>query len=57
MRGNDFGDYGIGLVLYFKFLKFMILLFLACSIFSIPSFVIFSGGYNPFTTDKVDSYY
>jgi len=44
MRGSEFNDYGVGVVLYFKFLKFLTLLFLFMTVMSCPSYLFYFNG-------------
>jgi len=44
-RKNDIQEFGIGLVLYFRFIKFLIYLFAWCTLLSIPSFIFFGSAY------------
>jgi hypothetical protein len=43
-RKSDFKEYGIGIVLYFKMLKYITILFLALSVMSVPIFTIYASG-------------
>ena len=37
-------DFGIGVTLYFKMLKFLIIMFIVAIIFNIPLFVLYNAG-------------
>jgi len=41
---SSFDEYGVGLVLYFKFLKFLIVLFFLLSIGSTPAYYFYFNG-------------
>ncbi|CDW82979.1 UNKNOWN [Stylonychia lemnae] len=43
-RQSDIHQYGIGITLYFKMLKFLVILFTMASIINIPMFVLYSAG-------------
>lgn len=42
---GDFDIFGVGIVLYFKFMKMMICLFFLFSILSVPAYLFFISGY------------
>jgi hypothetical protein len=42
---GDFDIFGVGIVLYFKFMKLMILLFFLFTLFSIPAYLFYISGY------------
>ena len=44
-RHTHLADFGVGVVLYFKFLKSLLWIFLVMSVLSIPSLIIYSSGY------------
>ena len=48
-RQSDLSEYGVGIVLYFQFLKYLAALFLLLTILSLPSFLCFSFGTTPGT--------
>lgn len=48
-------ELGLGLSLYFKTIKQLIIFFILCTILSIPSFVFFSTGQDEITKDWLDS--
>lgn len=43
-RKSDFSDFGIGITLYFKMIKYLIYLFLILSMLSVPVFIIYWSG-------------
>ncbi len=43
-RASDFTTYGVGITLYFQFLKFLATIFFVMSIVSIPAYIFFSSG-------------
>mmetsp|Transcript_2180 Transcript_2180/g.3244 ORF Transcript_2180/g.3244 Transcript_2180/m.3244 type:complete len:222 (+) Transcript_2180:708-1373(+) len=49
MRKSDFREYGVGIVLYFQFLKFVICFLFIFTVLSIPNFLLFY--YGPVTAD------
>jgi hypothetical protein len=50
MRQSDFAEYGMGMVIYFQFLKFMATMYCVMTVISIPSMVFYFSG-NP--TDRL----
>jgi len=44
MRESDFREMGVGISVYFKFLKFMMLLFLWFTVLSIPAYFFYYTG-------------
>jgi hypothetical protein len=45
-RASDFTTYGVGMTLYFQFLKFLSLMFLIMTVISAPAYIFFASG-NP----------
>ena len=43
-RQTDLSPYGVGISLYFQFLKHMVYLFFLCTLFSLPSYMFFFSG-------------
>ena len=43
-RKTDLNDYGVGIVLYYQFLKYLGIMMLIASILSIPSYLLFYHG-------------
>lgn len=43
-RASDFTTYGVGITLYFQFLKFLATMFLIMTVVSIPAYIFFSSG-------------
>lgn len=48
MRNNDMNAYGVGIVLYFQFLKYVGIVMFVLSLISVPSFLIFMNGTNQY---------
>jgi len=44
MRESEFSPYGVGVTLYFQFLKFLSSLFLIMIILSLPAYIFFYNG-------------
>ena len=44
MRKTDYGVYGVGVVLYFQFLKYLCVMMFLFTILSVPSYLMFSNG-------------
>jgi len=49
-RASDFTTYGVGITLYFQFLKFLATIFLIFSLISGPAYIFFASG-NPSRED------
>ena len=49
-RASDFTAYGVGITLYFQFLKFLAIMFLIFSLVSGPAYIFFASG-NPSRQD------
>lgn len=49
-RASDFTSYGVGITLYFQFLKFLAIMFLILTVVSGPAYIFFASG-NPSRQD------
>ncbi len=49
-RASDFTSYGVGITLYFQFLKFLAAMFLILTVVSGPAYIFFASG-NPSRQD------
>jgi hypothetical protein len=45
-RASEFTTYGVGMTLYFQFLKFLAIMFLILAFINIPAYIFFASG-NP----------
>ena len=43
-RHSEFTTYGVGMTLYFQFLKFLAVMFFILALINVPAFIFFSGG-------------
>jgi hypothetical protein len=50
-RASDFTAYGVGITLYFQFLKFLAIMFFIFSVISGPAYIFYSSG-NPSAQDN-----
>jgi len=44
-RASDLSEFGVGLVLYFKFVKYLIAMFFVALLLSVPALILFGSGY------------
>ena len=51
MRKTDFNVYGVGVVLYFQFLKYLMVIMFLLSVLSLPSMLIFYHGQQVYEED------
>ena len=50
MRKTDINDYGVGMVLYFQFMKYIGVIMLICSIIALPSIMINYYSHEPLSS-------
>ena len=43
-RASEFTTYGVGMTLYFQFLKFLTMMFLILAFVNIPAYIFFASG-------------
>ena len=43
-RKTEFGEFGVGIVLYFQFLKHMVLCFFLMTLMSVPAYIFYYSG-------------
>ncbi len=55
MRQSDFTPYGVGVTLYFQFLKFLCSMFFILTVLNIPAYIFFYSGNNKDTSGDLKS--
>ncbi len=43
-RASEFTTYGVGMTLYFQFLKFLAVMFFILALLNVPAYIFFSSG-------------